>query len=76
VAGSVGDAVIGVRGAVVKKLCYFNIGGGGGCSLFGANFTERMDELVINGMGVVEEGIGGIGGDVLEGCGQEIYGME
>ena len=55
-AGSVGDAIVGLRGAVVKKLSYFCIVGGSGCSLFGANITERMEELVVGGAGVVNEG--------------------
>ena len=55
-AGTVGDAIVGVRGAVVKKLSYFRVGGGGGCSLFGANFTECMEELVVDVGGIVEEG--------------------
>ena len=55
-AGSVGDVVVGVGGIVVQKLCDFGIGGGGSGGLFGADFAERMEEFVVNGAGIVEEG--------------------
>ena len=55
-AGSVGDAVIGVGGTVVQKLHDFGIGRGGRGGLFSANFTERMEEFVVNSTGIVEEG--------------------
>ena len=55
-AGSVGDAIVGVGGVVVQKLCDFNIGGGGSGGLFSANFAECMEKFVVNGTGVVEEG--------------------
>ncbi len=56
-AGSVGDAVIGVRGAVVKKLSYFNVGGGGGCSLFGGK--GKPVNAVIGGLvvAVIDNGM-------------------
>ena len=50
------DAVVGVHGAIVKKLSNFFIGGGSGCSLFGAKFAECMKEFVVDGSGIVEEG--------------------
>ena len=55
-AGSVGDAVVRVGGTVVKQLCDFSFGGGSSSSLFGANFAECMEELVVNGTCIVEEG--------------------
>ena len=55
-AGSVGDAIVGAGCAVVQKLCDFGIGGGGSGGLFGVNFGEHMEEFVVNGAGILEEG--------------------
>ena len=56
VAGSVGDAVIGVGCAVIKKLVDFLVGACCGCCLFGAYVTKRVEELVVYCSGVVKQG--------------------
>ena len=56
VAGSVGDAIVGVGGTVVQELVDFVIGAAFGRRLFGADVTESMEEFVVYDTGVVEEG--------------------
>ena len=56
VAGSVGDAIIGIGGAVVQELVDFVVGAAGGGRLFGADVAESMEEFVVYGTGIVEEG--------------------
>ena len=58
VAGSVGDAIVGVGGTVVQELVDFVVGAAGGRRLFGVDVTESMEEIVVYGAGVVEEGTG------------------
>ena len=55
-AGSVGDVIVGVGGAVVQKLRDFGVGRGGSGGLFGADFAEHMEEFVVDGAGIVEDG--------------------
>ena len=56
VAGPVGDAIIGVGGSIVQELIDFVVGAAGCGSLFGANVVESMEEFVVNGTGIVEQG--------------------
>ena len=56
VAGSVGDAIIGVGGAAVQELVDFVVGTASGRRLFSANVAESMEEFVIYGTVVVKEG--------------------
>ena len=57
VAGSVGDAIVGVGRNVVQKLVDGGVCGLGGGGLFGADGGEGDEELVVHGTGIVEEDV-------------------
>ena len=55
-AGSIGDAIIWIRGAVIKQMVDSSVSGFSGCGLLGANFAEGMEEFVVHCTCIVEEG--------------------